>query len=80
MNTKQIKALADAHAAAAGTGLEKSTGGWRAAAEHSETHAHQTIKALVDRGCIELYASGTVAHITDLGARSLEIELEAQRS
>ena len=75
MNRNQIEALADAeaHSRIKPTGLIKlGCGKW--CAENSSinfSHHNNTIRWLVDRGYMQLYVHGTVAHITDSGLRAL---------
>lgn len=72
---RQIKALADARAFSGQgkTGLVRQSGKfWAVNLDYADCHAHQTICSLVDRGYLQLFVKGTIAHITDSGIRALE--------
>ena len=75
MNNSQIKALADAESQSGigQTGLVKMSGKkWMIDGIcHCSSHHNNTIRSLVERGYLQLYVNGTVAHITDSGSRVL---------
>lgn len=75
MIPRMIRCLADA-AALPHRGLERITSGW---CGQAETYPHRTVTELVDRGYLDLYLRGTVAHVTDAGRRALECWREQQR-
>lgn len=68
-------ALSDANAEINRRGLEKSGRTWRADRLACTSHDIKTIQSLVDIGYLKLYVGQTVAHITDSGQRSLELEV-----
>jgi hypothetical protein len=63
----QIMALSDARCGIHGTGLEKCDRRWLLSRPNSSGHDNKTIISLVERGYLQLYARGSVAHITDMG-------------
>lgn len=75
MNENQIKALSDAESQSGigQTGLVKMSGNtWGIeSSPYTFTHHNNTITSLVERGCLQLYVNGTVAHITETGTRVL---------
>lgn len=74
MRTTQIQALADARAAINGRGLERSGASW---CNRYGSHHHNTVQSLIDRGYLNTYCGGEIAHITEAGEAALETELEA---
>ncbi len=80
LSEAQLRALSAAYAAAHKRGLERITAGkgrWFVDDAGGESHDHRTIASLVATGDLQLYASGTCAHITDGGRLTLEYALEA---
>lgn len=67
----QIAALADAHAETASLGLQRYGAGWYIDRPNATRHDGNTIRSLVDRGMLQLYAGGGCAHITELGEQAL---------
>jgi hypothetical protein len=71
LTKKQIMALSAANLEIYRSGLQKSGSTWIADRPNSEAHADRTIQSLVDLGCLQLFANGTCAHITDIGYQAL---------
>ncbi len=72
LSKKQIMALSDAMGEVHRMGLVKRSHGWIAERSYNTSHDGKTIKSLVDRGYLQLYVCGTVAHITDMGIEALQ--------
>ncbi len=72
LSKKQIMALSDAKCEVHRSGLEKCSHGWLANRLGYSSHDGKTIQSLVNRGYLQLYVCGTVAHITDMGMDALQ--------
>lgn len=77
LNRLQRCALADAYAAANRKGLRSAGTWWHDPVIPASAYHHPaTIRSLVERGLLQLYVNGTVAHVTEFGARRHEELLE----
>lgn len=74
MRQNQIEALSDARAAIKGRGLERSGQYW---SNRYGTHHHNTVRSLIDRGYLQTYVKGEIAHITEAGEMALAQEIES---
>lgn len=77
MTREQLRALADARAEPR-RGLIGHGQSWSTERPSATPHSAITVRSLVDRGLLRLWARGTVAHITELGETALQTELEPE--
>lgn len=74
LSKKQLMALCDARAETNRDGLRKAGRKWYADRALSDGHDVRTIVFLADRGLLQFWANGEVAHITELGLDYLQEE------
>lgn len=86
LNERQAEALSDALSRSGPRqgGLVRLSG-TKWAIEDGSAHSNNTIRALLNRGYLQLYVSGAVAHITATGVEALddwreETTLQSQHS